>query len=177
MIDRLAPPGSTEYLGLLSVLLIARGADFFSTWIATPTLALEANPLARKMGWKWGLAVNLVFCLAVAAWPLPAIILATTSLLVASRNLQLAWLMRSLGEQGYRTWIIQQISRANTKIYLACIVGQTLLTGSIGFVLIRYSQQVMVPFAIGVGIVTYAGAVTLFTLMALWRLRRDQTSV
>ena len=32
----------------------ARGMDFLSTWVATPNLVLEGNPIAKKLGWKMG---------------------------------------------------------------------------------------------------------------------------
>ena len=73
MAEQFVAFGSPEYLVFLSCLAVARALDFFSTWIATPNLLLEANPLARKMGWKMGIPINVVMCVAFAAWPLPAI--------------------------------------------------------------------------------------------------------
>ena len=90
--------GSSSYLGMLGILMLARSLDFLSTWIATPNLVLEANPIARKLGWKWGVVVNGILCGAFAFWPLPAVVISTTSVLVAARNFQSAWLMRTLGE-------------------------------------------------------------------------------
>ena len=77
--DRALLFGSVEYLAFLLLLLFSRGMDFLSTWIATPNLILEANPIARKLRWKWGIPVNLALCLAFARWPLTAIIISTTS--------------------------------------------------------------------------------------------------
>src|SRR5580765_8275957 len=99
--DRSVLFGSSEYLIFLFLLLFARGTDFLSTWIATPNLILEANPIARKLRWRWGIPVNIGLCLAFARWPLTAIIISTTSVLVAARNFQHAWLMRSHGENNY----------------------------------------------------------------------------
>ena len=39
--------------GLIAALFVARGLDFLSTWIVTPTLKLEANPLMRRVRWGW----------------------------------------------------------------------------------------------------------------------------
>ncbi len=55
------PFGSRLYFFLLAFLLFARAKDFLSTWIATPNLLLEANPIARRLGWiviliSWGIA-------------------------------------------------------------------------------------------------------------------------
>jgi len=75
--DDLVPFGSRLYVVLLLLLLVARGMDFLSTWIATPNMVLEGNPVAKKLGWKWGIPVNLAFCVGFAFWPLPAIVIST----------------------------------------------------------------------------------------------------
>src|ERR1041384_2784981 len=93
------PVGGRLYFFFLMLLLMSRGADILSTWIATPNMVLEGNPMAKRLGWKWGSLFNLVLCGVVAAWPVPAIIIGTSSMLVAARNFQSAWLMRSLGEE------------------------------------------------------------------------------
>ena len=108
--DDLIAFGSEPYCLYLALLLFARGMDFLSTWIATPNLVLEANPIARKLGWRIGLVVNAIVCGVFALWALPAIVVATTSLLVASRNFQSAWLMRALGEERYRSWISEHLA-------------------------------------------------------------------
>ena len=47
-------------LGLVAAIAVARGLDFLSTWLVTPTLALEANPLMRRMRWGWMTVTILV---------------------------------------------------------------------------------------------------------------------
>ena len=37
--------------GLIAGMAVARGLDFLPTWIVTPTLKLEANPLMRRVSW------------------------------------------------------------------------------------------------------------------------------
>jgi hypothetical protein len=170
--DDLVPFGSSFYYLLLALLLAARGADFLSTWIATPNLVLEGNPIAKKLGWRAGVVLNVVVCVGFASWPLPAIVISTTSVLVAARNLQSAWLMRSLGEEPYRFWFVERVRETPMKLYLFCLLGQTLLVASVGLALMYFSQYFLVPFAVGMGIVTYALAVTFFTLLSLWRVRR-----
>lgn len=170
--DQFIPFGESDYFVLLVALAFARGMDFLSTWIATPTLALEGNPIARMLGWKWGVAVNLVICGFGARWPLLAVILITTSLLVAARNFQSAWLMRSLGEERFRIWMTQRLTQAGAGLYVLCILAQAVLTGMVGFILIGFSDWRLIPFAVGSGIVTYSIAVAVFTLLSVWRLPR-----
>ena len=170
--DDMVPFAGRDYCLLLLLLVFARGMDFLSTWIATPNLLLEGNPIAKKMGWKWGLVVNMVMITALALWPLSAIVVATASVLVAARNFQSAWLMHSLGEEIYRQWHVERVQETRVTLYLFCLAGNTLLTAGIGTALIYFSDLRRVPFAIGMGLVAYAVAVAFYTLLAIWRLRR-----
>jgi hypothetical protein len=47
-----------------------------------------------------------------------------------------------------------------------------MLTGAVGGGLVLFSGSYLIPMAIGVGIIGYATAVIVFTLLSLWRLRR-----
>jgi uncharacterized membrane protein YbaN (DUF454 family) len=161
-----------EYLLLLALLIFARGMDFLSTWVATPNLVLEGNPLAKKLGWKWGVPLNAALVIILAFWPLSAIVVATASVLVAARNFQSAWLMRSLGEEIYREWHVQRIQETRVTLYLFCLAGNTLLTAGVGAALIWFSDLRLVPFAIGMGMIAYALAVAFYSLLAVWRLHR-----
>jgi hypothetical protein len=174
--EDLVPFGSRTYLLLLLALLFSRGVDFLSTWVATPNMVLEGNPIAKKLGWRWGIPVNLLLCVLFAFWPLPAMVISTTSVLVASRNFQAAWLMRSMGEQSYRDWHIERVQETSATLYLACLLGQTVLIASIGGAVIYFthSDRDTVLFAIGLGIIAYAVAIAVYSLIGVWRLRRSQ---
>lgn len=173
MTDQMVTIGSPQYFMYLGLLLGSRGMDFLSTWLATPSLQLEANPIARKLGWKWGMAVNLVVCVVLACWPLPAIMVITSSLLVAARNFQSAWLMRTLGEARYRSWIVERLAESNRVVFVFCVLAQSLLTAAVGGALMLASRGGLVPLAIGAGMVTYAVAVTFFSLLSGWRVWRQ----
>jgi hypothetical protein len=165
--------GSRSYGLVFLLLLVARGMDFLSTWVATPNLVLEGNPIAKKLGWKWGIPVNLALCFGFALWPLPAIVISTTSVLVAARNFQSAWLMRSLGEQLYRAWHVERVQETSVTLYLFCLFAQTALTAGVGAAVIYFSWEgEQVVLAIGLGIIAYALAVAFFTLLGIVRLRQ-----
>jgi len=171
--DELVPFGGGEYFALLALLVFARGADMLSTRVATPNLVLEGNPFAKWLGWKWGNLINVCLCLGFAVWPLPAIVIGTASVLVAARNFQQAWLMRSMGEEPYRNWHVARIRETRISLYLFCLFGQTVLTGSVGAALIYFSPSVSIPMAVGLGIMAYAGAVGFYTSLSVWRIRRS----
>jgi hypothetical protein len=171
--EEFVPFGSRSYAVLFLLLFVSRGMDFLSTWVATPNMVLEGNPIAKKLGWKWGIPLNVAFCLGFACWPLPAIVISTTSVLVAARNFQSAWLMRSLGEHIYRDWHIERVQETSVTLYLFCLFAQTALTGGVGAAVIYFSQWQLVPMAIGLGIVAYALAVAFYTMLGIWRMRRS----
>ena len=166
--------GSPLYFVFLSALITARGLDFLSTWVATPNLALEANPIARKLGWRWGLILNGVLVLLFAAWPLPAVVIITTSSLVAARNLQSAWVMRALGEAEYRGWMGERLAQTPRALYYFCLFGQAGIYGMIGATLLYFSEYRLVPFGIGMGLITYAVAVLGYSVLATWSIRRTR---
>jgi hypothetical protein len=171
--DDTIPFASRAYFLMLALLVFSRGLDFLSTYIATPNLALEGNPIAKKLGWKWGVLLNIAICLALPLWPLSAIVVATASVLVAARNFQSAWLMRSLGEAAYREWYVRRIRETRLRLFLFCLAGNTLLTAGVGAALIWFSNPWMtIPLAIGMGIVAYAVAVLFYSLLAIFRIRR-----
>ena len=169
--DDSLPFASKTWFVMLGLLLFGRGMDFLSTWVATPNLVLEGNPIAKKLGWKWGIPLNLFICFSVAFWPVSAIVITTTSVLVAARNFQSAWMMRSMGEEFYRDWYVTRMQQAPLSLYLFCLFGQTLLTALVGAAVFYFGQRSDVLAAIGIGIIAYAAAVLIFTLIAVWRTR------
>ena len=167
------PFGSRVYALVFLLLVVARGMDFLSTWVATPNMVLEGNPIAKKLGWRWGIPLNVGLCIGFACWPLPAIVISTTSVLVAARNFQSAWLMRSLGEHIYRDWHVERVQETSVTLYLFCLFAQTALTAGVGGAVIYFSwDHEPVVLAIGLGIIAYAIAVAFYTLLGIVRLRR-----
>jgi hypothetical protein len=172
MTDQFLPFGSAAYFVFFALLLFSRGMDLLSTWVATPSLTLEGNPIAKRMGWRGGIFFSFAFSAVVAFWPLPAIMISVMSMLVAARNFQSAWMMRSMGEDDYAIFIHQRLKTTSPALFVWCIAGQTALTGLIGLGLMFSTDQRSIAFAIGAGICTYAFAVLYFSLLSIWRIRR-----
>jgi len=160
--------GSHDYNIFFVLLLFARGSDLLSTRIATPNLLLEANPIARKLRWKWGMIVNFFLCVGFAFWPLTAVIISTTSVLVAARNFQVAWMMRTSGEESYRAWFSERLEETPPSLFLFCLFAQTVLTALVGGALMLFSRiDQWISIGVGMGIIGYAIAVLFFTLLSL----------
>ena len=171
-IDGFAAFGSASYLGWLGLLILARGLDFLSTWFATPNLVLEANPIARWLGWKWGIPLNLAVCTSLACWPFPALVISTTSLLVASRNFQSSWLMRSMGESPYQAWMSSQLRKCPRSWFGGCLLAQALIHTGIGTGLCVGGWNQVVPMGVGAGMLGYGLALLLYTSLSVWRIWR-----
>lgn len=163
--------GSPDWWLLLTLVLFARGCDLLSTYIATPSLLLEGNPVARRLGWRFGIPVNVLLAVVFACWPLLAISLTVTSMLVAARNLQSAWIMRSLGEVTYRLWIADRLAECPRGLPLFCFLGEAILFSALGAGLLWFSRWQLIPFAVGLGLTGYGVAVAVFTSLSLWRAR------
>lgn len=164
--DEALPFGTPAWWLTFVVFAAARSLDLVSTRVATPSLALEGNPIAKKLGWRGGILVNLLLSLGLAFYPFIAVTIATTSLLVAARNFHDAWIMRTMGEESYRFWYSQRYAEAGFRLYFSCLLGQSLPAAIIGAALLSYGQDNMVG-AIGLGCIGYACALLLYSLLAL----------
>jgi hypothetical protein len=172
--DEYVPFASSEYFVFVVLLLFGRGMDFLSTWIATPNMLLEANPLARRMRWRWGIPINLALCAGFGLVPLTAIIITTTSVLVAARNFHHAWIMRSWGEENYRAWFMDRLDESRPGLFLICLLGHACLPGSVGGALLYFGNpHDVATLGVGLGIIGYAAAVLIFTFISLFRYRRS----
>lgn len=76
--------------------LTGRVFDISSTFLATPTLRLEGNWLARRFGWKYVLASSLLALFAFAS-PFLGVVIGTLSCVMAFSNMQMAPLVRYAG--------------------------------------------------------------------------------
>ncbi|MGB0582894.1 MAG: hypothetical protein ACPGVU_24695 [Limisphaerales bacterium] len=163
------PVDSGYYILLVLILALARGADLLSTWIASPNLALEGNPIVRWLGWRLGMLANVMLCLVVARYPLISVAAATMSILVAARNFKTAWMMRAMGEERYLAFSLNQMLLTDRRLYYFCLFAECFLFGIIGLAVACYSEVPSTPLAVGVGIVLYAVAVGFYSCLSLWR--------
>jgi len=104
---------------LFVVLLISRIGDILTTYIATPTLKLEANPIVRKLRWPFALLTLLIAFVAYASTNVAAT-LAIVSLLVCASNASWMWIMRVMGEQEFYQLYLTLCRRASVTFSLLC---------------------------------------------------------
>ena len=107
---------------LAVLIFFARLGDIGSTYLATPTLKMESNPLMRFGGWKLA-SLTVLACLIPYYDAQLGLTMLVLSLLVTGSNLSKGWLMRSLGETGYQAMVRSAAQRSSLPVALACTLG------------------------------------------------------
>lgn len=159
------------FLAFLTIILIGRGLDVLSTWIATPRLILEANPIARKLGWSGILLLNITIIWWFAHYAVPALALTITSCLVAMRNFQVAWIMQSVSEETYRVRHDECIKNASIYLFLGCLAGQVLIPTALGVGLLYLNPYGWLPEGCAMGLICYALAIGIHTSLDFYKTR------
>jgi len=108
---------------LCALILLARIGDLISTRLVTPKLRLEANPIVRRLGWRFAVP-TLLACLV----PYYYVPMGLTALVMFSfvcfHNWSRMWLPRTMGEESYEALILDiagrsSLSRALTPLLIA----------------------------------------------------------
>ena len=138
--------------------LLARGADLGSTYLATPNLVLEANDLVRRFRWPFAFA-TLALCFVPYLNPGFGIIVLVTSLFVSAGNLRQVWLARAVGESEYLAFLRAAAARSTRFAVLGSMLGSALLVGFAGAVMLFFYPTPSWGRSIAFGVLGYAGAI------------------
>jgi hypothetical protein len=80
--------------------LVSRLGDIGTTYIVSPTLRVEANPIARRLGWRYIFATAVIALIPYRSIHGGVLVL-TASFLIAASNASEAMLARFMGEENY----------------------------------------------------------------------------
>lgn len=158
---------------LLTGLVLSRGLDFFSTWVVTPGLTLEANPLMRRWRWARMGAANLLLLGLPFLHHGLAMTFIVTSLLVAGTNLTAGALSRGLGER--EQW--EQQRRAVRRMGLAGALalnslGSLTVCAGGGVLLLAVRPAGSLAWWGALGVVMFGATGLVHLNLAIWRLHR-----
>ncbi len=166
-------PSDPFTLFLLAALAVARGLDFLSTWIVTPRLELEANPLMRRVGWRRMALLNLPLLALPLLHEGLAIALVVTSLLVAGTNLSAGALARGMGERAQLESQLRALRRLGLGAALLLnTVGSLLVCAGGGFILLLLPATESRAGWAALGVVLFGAAGLLHFNLAIVRLHR-----
>ena len=157
---------------LAALLLFGRLGDIVSTRLATPTLRLEANPVARRLGWPFAWASVLI---SLVPYYSPAIGIAALvmSLLVSAGNLSRGWMYRALGETETEQLLLRVAATGQRAQALGFLTASAAFVVVAGLVLMWLSgTSGAASFWFGVGIVLYGVAIAVHGAAFIIRLFR-----
>lgn len=157
---------------LCGLVFVGRAGDVGSTYLVTPTLKLEANPLVRKL--RWPLAVvSLLFCLVPYVDLGAGVAVAVMSLAVTGSNLRLLWVARALGEEGLLEFYVGAAKRSSLRSMLLAHSASCCFDASVGLVLFFFEHDPRRwAFWVAAGIVIFAFARLVHGASFLRRLHR-----
>ena len=162
--------GHLEHV-LAVLLLISRLGDIGTTFLVTPNLSLEANPIMRKLGWRFA-AATLLLCLVPYFNQVVAVLILMPFLMISAGNAGRIWIARALGEGEYYALLIRAArqSRPIEAILPMCVsAGFIMLTGLV--VLLFYPRpSTDWGFWLGVGIVLYGVSIAFYGTLFVRRL-------
>ncbi|MBI1852040.1 MAG: hypothetical protein HYR85_17010 [Planctomycetes bacterium] len=159
---------------LCAAVLVSRLGDVLSTYFATPNLKLEANPIVRKLGWRF--AVLTLLAALVPLWSTEAGIgILVASLFVWSSNCAKIWLMRALGEDEYRAMLVRAARRSKLSHALLGVYAAAFFIAFAGAVLCFFypDPEIDSGFWFGFSIVAYAVVVALYGTLWFRRIFRS----
>lgn len=161
---------------LAVLIFFARLGDIGSTYLATPTLKMEANPLMRLGGWKLAL-LTLLACLIPYYDVGLGVTMLVLSLMVTGSNLSKGWLMRTLGEVDYQAMMRSAASRSSLPAALSFVLGGAACVGLAGAVLMVVSggSETLAYWAAS-GVALYALAMGVYGTISAVRLFKGLAS-
>src|SRR5262252_6048331 len=157
---------------LCALILVARIGDVVSTRLITPTMSLEANPIMKKLGWRFAI-VSLLACLLPYYSTSLAVMALVMYCLVCFSNFTQVWARTTEGEAESEARLLalarkSKLSKALVPLYVAqgflALVGLLLLALSDGFD--HWAAW------IGLGVLVQAGGFAIFGTTFFTRLFR-----
>ena len=157
---------------IAALLLLGRLGDIVSTLLITPTLRLEANVVARRLGGRFAW-FSLLLALLPYYSPALGIAALPASLLVSASNLSRGWTFRALGEAGADAFMLGVAARSRLRTALAFLLSGASFVVLAGLVLMWLSgSRDAASYWFGIGIVIYGLAIALHGTVFIVRLFR-----
>ena len=159
---------------LFVLLLISRLGDIGTTYWVTPNLSLEANPIARKLGWKFAF-LTLLVCLVPYLSPQLGLTFLMMSLLVSASNAAKMWTVRTMGEQAFQRLMLDLARRSRLSSALLGIGVSCFFIVLAGGVILFFYPRPAVDWGywIGLGVIADGVAVGMWGSLSAIRLFRN----
>ncbi|MHC4502477.1 MAG: hypothetical protein ACYTFI_04155 [Planctomycetota bacterium] len=158
---------------LCALLLLSRLGDIVSTYLVTPDLKLEANPIARKLGWRF-MALTVLACLLPYYNTALAVMALVPFLLISASNAGKIWFTRTMGESQYLDMLLRIARKSRLSHAICGVLASSSFIVLAGAVLCFLSPDPGRDWGywFGLGIVFYGTIVALYGSLYFVRLFR-----
>jgi len=151
---------------------MSRLGDVISTYLASPKLKLETNPIVRKFRWPFAILTILVCFVPYYDTDLAVIIL-IPFLLVCSSNIGELWIIRTLGEDEFKKFMLAVCRKGEVSKAMYYMVVSNIFFSSVGALLILLHSKDEWAALIGGGIMLYASIIIFYKVLFFLRLDRQ----
>jgi len=157
---------------LAIMIFVARSADIISTYLATPNLKLESNPLLRRFRWPMA-AFSFITCIVPYFSTPAAVVIIVMSLLIAFSNSTRLWIIRAIGEQAYYELMIEATAKARVRETLFWLLLPAVFICLLGILMLLLypDPDVQIGFFFGMGLFMYALVIVAYQPKNFFRLR------
>jgi hypothetical protein len=138
--------------------------------MVTPNLKLEANLIAKKLGWKIMAVLNVALCVFCAFSMESTIIICIVSLLVTGNNFGRGLITRGIGEEKSRQIMNEAISGLSAGIILIFTLSYGFVYIIIGSVLLYFTRSYII-FYIAQGILLFGIVIIIHMNISIFKKR------
>ena len=155
---------------LCFLILVSRLGDIISTYLVTPTLKLEANPIVRKLGFRFTF-LTLLLCLIPYYHTGLALIVVVPSLLVTSSNISKYWVVKTIGEEEFSERLLIVAGKSRLSRALFSVLASAFFVILAGLVLLFLCpERNSWGYWFGYGIIVYGFIMALYGSLSCYRL-------
>ncbi len=152
--------------------IVCRGLDFLSTYMVTPNLKLEANLIAKKLGWKMMAVLNLVLCFFSAYSLETTVIICTASILVSGNNFGKGLISRGIGEEKSKKIFNDALKNLTVGIILIFTLSYGFVYIILGSVILYFASSLIVYY-IAHGIIIFGIVIIIHMNISIFKKRKS----
>jgi hypothetical protein len=162
------------HFALFCALLFARLTDIGTTYLASPKLKLEANPVVRRLGWWYAWATLLIAFIAYV-YPALAVAALVASLMVSASNAKFIWVSRTIGEEELHSFNVRAAVRAKPALAVASMLMSSFFIALLAAVMFLFYPNPNHDWGywLAYGVMAYAIIGAIYNPLAFFRARRS----
>ncbi len=126
--------------------------------MVTPGLKLEANLIAKRLGWKKMAILNIVLCFFASVSLEATVIISTASLLVSGNNFGRGLISRGLGEEKSKQMFNDALKNLSVKTILIFTLSYGFVYILLGLVVLYFNNSLIINY-ISHGIIIFGIAI------------------